>query len=117
MSHDIDEEISEEQVAEIEAILDELEEESQAAFSKLIQYLFANYSEQLDSEYLAINQILITLSSLTGELLAHIPEEDRDNIEGKVHDLITHRRGVMEGALEKAEGDIDLATVKPQGNC
>lgn len=117
MSQDIEDEVPAEKIAELEAILDELEEESQSAFSKLIQYLFTNYSEQLESEYLAVNQILITMSSLTGELLAHIPAEDRDNIEGKVHELITHRRGVMEGALEKAEGDIDLATVKPQGSC
>lgn len=111
------EEISQEQIAELEAILDELEETSNTSFSKLIQYLVSHYSDKLDSEYLAVNQILVTLSSLTGELLAYIPEEDRDNIEGKVHELITHRRSVMEEHQDRDDDEIDLATVKPQGNC
>lgn len=109
-------------MAELEPILDELQTASYNSIVKVINYLLDYYEVKLDSTYLAVNQTIISLCDIMGDLLTAVPEEDRDNIEAKIRERISYRRSITE--LEIAQSDeaedeapLDLATMTPLGNC
>jgi len=112
-----------EEMAALEPILDELQTASYNSIVQVINYLLEYYEVKLDSPYLAVNQTIITLCDIMGDLLVAIPEEDRDNIESKVRERISYRRTMTESEVTNSDEDsdpedpMDLANMTPRGNC
>lgn len=109
-----------ENVAENDLLL-ELREVGLDGLTQVVQKVIDLYVENHDVDYvLAQNQMLIALSTVTGELLACIPDEDdlRDFVEQKVHNHITDsRKDNEEERLTAEEDPHGLSRMTPQGNC
>lgn len=111
MSDEIDEEYGE--------ILDSLSETGMDGLVQVVQKLVDYYVENYDLDVaVAQNQMLIALSTVTGELIGCMPNEDniRDFVEQKVVENIKFTRTATE--LDNAKDDPnDLAGMTPLGNC
>lgn len=112
MSEEINEELGE--------LLDTAVQGGIGAISSLVQLLVDKYSEDLD-ETLSQNQMLIALSTVTGELIACLPQEHREFVEGKVKENISAVRIAFEeenGEIQTSEEDPNgLARMTPLGKC
>lgn len=116
MSDDINEEFAEQ--------LDALTDTAMDGFSQVIQKLVDYYVEHFDMDVtVAQNQMLIALSSITGELIACMVDEDniRDFVTDKVIQNIKFSREQteLEHATAKPSEDdpYGLAGMTPLGKC
>jgi len=112
VSDEIDQELAEK--------LDEASQAGMSAISQIVQMLIDKYGDDLDVT-LAQNQMLIALSTVTGELIACLPEEHRDFVEEKVKENISRQRMETEednGEIQTSEDDPHgLARMTPVGKC
>jgi hypothetical protein len=116
--------VSDEIDKEYGEILDSLSETGVDGLAQVVQKLVDYYVENYDLDVaVAQNQMLIALSTVTGELIACMPNEDniRDFVEQKVTENIKFTRTAVEldhAASAPSEDDPNgLAGMTPLGNC
>lgn len=115
---------------DLDAVKDELTTAAHNSISRILQYLATHYSGHFPDE-VELNKVFLEMAThLVGEMLAHFPEDVRDDITDIAYEHIAYIKDMteVELAMDKNIAEVeeeiqpiitgyDLKAMKPVGNC
>lgn len=99
------------------------------SIAKILKYLASYYGGYFPDDYMMNREFLKILTGLVGEMLAHFPEDQIDEVTDEAYKNIAYNQDMTESELATiaartvAPSEVqeikkyDLTKMKPQGNC
>ena len=97
----------------------ELEDRAYTAMVYLISQLSERYLEKIGDVLTVNDSLMKVVAIVAGEMIACYPEEEREDITGRVARTIDQSRDLLEAEQEQTPvtSESDLAKMTPQGRC